>query len=381
MPQTCRRKRRSRPKCQVPERNIMDPFSLLRWLIAHPSPVGEEQEVIHEIGSFMTNLGYRMTSCPTQDGRVNLVAEIGSPHRTLAVYGAVDTNASGGDDQIHIRNGRIYGNGVADRKAGLAAILSLAEHVAKYGLPVTFLFGVGAHRDGAGAYSLVNHPSLRKSDAVLTVSPALEYEGAFSVLYGRVGTVELGIKVKGKDERSEKLAAAEVASWVETMKFHAVEPFGMSRVIVHTNRVIVPGDVDYDARVELLTTPRDTAEKISTFLTVVADDYGIDATVEPLPRAVPYPEAYVVDTDHRLVRLFDRNIFSARNVQRVYADTAGDENMFANHSTIPVLSLAPVGSTSSKDIEWVEEGSLYALTKSLASAADMYAAHAATYSE
>jgi hypothetical protein len=55
--------------------------------------------------------------------------------------------------------------------------------------------------------------------------------------------------------------------------------------------------------------------------------------------------------------------------------------MFANHGSVPVLSFAPVGSAENVDNEWVDAGSLQALTKSLATAADMYAAHTATYSE
>lgn len=371
----------SGPFCQVPQRNSMDTFSLLRWLIAHPSPVGEEQEVIYEIGSFMTKLGYQISSCLTHDGRTNLLAEFGSAQRRIAVYGAVDTRASDAENSLVLRQGRIYGSGVADGKAGLAAMLFFAQHAAKYELPVTFLFGVGSHQDGAGAYSLVHHSALRTCDLILTVSPAKEADGLFSVVYGRVGTVELGIKVQGNSVGSSIAAAAEVASWVETMKFNRVEPFGVSRVIVNANRVIIPGDDMYQASVTLLTTPGDTAAKISTFLTVVAGDYGIDAVVEPLPRRVPYPEAYLTDNTHHLVQLLERNIFSSRNVQRVYADTAGDENIFANYTHIPVLSLAPVGNTDHTDQEWVEAGSLPAITKALASAADIYMAHATAYKD
>lgn len=326
---------------------------------------------MQQVRKYLTNLGYRITPCQTATGEY-LVAAIGSHTRRMAMYASWGRQTGG--QPVEVQNGRLFAPGVAEYRAGLAAVLSVAEHVAKFRLPVTFVLGADA---GASTDNLAEHPWVRTSDMVLVVGAAAAAAGPFAVYFGRKGTAELGITVRSADGAVRQRQAAEIVSWIETMKFRHCEPFGMARVIVNANSVIIPGSGTYDAVVSLATTPVDTADRISTFLTIAADDYGIDARVEQVAGHTPYPDAYAVDVNNRYVRLLDRNIFSGRGITPGYADTAGEENALAQSLPAPVVSLAPVGGYE-QGREWVEVGSLHQLTRSLASAADVYAAHTAT---
>jgi acetylornithine deacetylase/succinyl-diaminopimelate desuccinylase-like protein len=116
---------------------------LTRQLVAaaSPNPPGDVSAVAEVALRLLSNIpGARVARYETAPGIVNLVARIdsGKPGRTLVFNGHLDTFPVGEDlgwtvpplDGVQ-RDGRLYGRGVSDMKAGIAASIAAATLLAE----------------------------------------------------------------------------------------------------------------------------------------------------------------------------------------------------------------------------------------------------------
>ena len=99
----------------------------------------------------------------------------------------------------HVTQGRIWGPGTLDMKAGLAQVLfalrALREHFAGFPRPVTIL-SVSDEETGSHASRAVTESLAKKSSAVLVLEPAQGLEGALKT--ARKGVGEYSLKVHGR---------------------------------------------------------------------------------------------------------------------------------------------------------------------------------------
>jgi succinyl-diaminopimelate desuccinylase len=150
--------------------------------VASPNPPGD----VTECAAVVTNLlkaidGVRITCYETAPGIVNLVASIAGgagPGRRLVFNGHLDTFPIGEGQWTvpplggTLKDGRIYGRGVSDMKAGIAAALTalrilagLREHWR--GELVMTLAGDEENMGSLGSRWLLEHVSEAKGDAML----------------------------------------------------------------------------------------------------------------------------------------------------------------------------------------------------------------------
>jgi acetylornithine deacetylase/succinyl-diaminopimelate desuccinylase family protein len=139
--------------------------ALLESLVRVPSVTGAEREVAETIAGWCESAGMRVELPEVQPGRPNVVARWGTGRRPVVLLtGHIDTVPAGegwtrdpfGAD---VSDGRLYGRGACDMKAGLAAMLAALIDLRGTGSEprgdVIFAGVVGEEEDSAGTLALL----------------------------------------------------------------------------------------------------------------------------------------------------------------------------------------------------------------------------------
>jgi acetylornithine deacetylase/succinyl-diaminopimelate desuccinylase family protein len=116
-------------------------LQLLRELIAEPSenPPGNEGACARLLASFLKQRGVACHFAEVASRRPNLYATVGGPGPTLVLCGHLDTVPAGDGWTFDpfvatVADGRVYGRGACDMKAGLAAMAAALVAVRRSGI-------------------------------------------------------------------------------------------------------------------------------------------------------------------------------------------------------------------------------------------------------
>lgn len=165
---------------------MMDIIDLTRKLIAFDTtnPPGREAECGEFIASLLGNMGFSVQRYPFDDNRLNLTAAL--PGRDvdlppLVLTGHIDTVPLGAApwsvDPFAgvIKDGRLYGRGVSDMKAGVAAMIVAASRIAKQAgalhRGLILVFTSGEETGCAGALQLAAAGVLGRASAMIVGEP------------------------------------------------------------------------------------------------------------------------------------------------------------------------------------------------------------------
>ena len=150
-----------------------------------------------------------VTTVPVNGGRTNVVAWVeGGEAPRLVLLAHMDTVPVGDGWTVEplggaIREGRLYGRGSADMKAGLAVALNLLESLAQGPPPPgDVVLCATVDEEGpemAGAHSLVRNALIREDDQVLALEPHASRGGTEPVCLAECGGV--GKAEDGRDPR------------------------------------------------------------------------------------------------------------------------------------------------------------------------------------
>ena len=175
----------------------------LLWLCSVPSPIGEEKALCDAV---MERLARLPLSSPIRRYGDSIVVplvrkrEKGRPHIVLA--GHLDTvRTENGPARIH--EGRCYGAGAADMKAGLAVMIVVAETLGELsGCDVTLVFY--AREEGPFAENELG-PVLAQDDDLRTVDLAVCLEPSDNRLHlGCCGSIHATVTFEGKTGHSAR---------------------------------------------------------------------------------------------------------------------------------------------------------------------------------
>ncbi|MDF7665166.1 ArgE/DapE family deacylase [Bifidobacterium sp. ESL0745] len=189
--------------------NENEAMDLLRKFVGMHTENGNEKIVADEIKAIFDRAGVPCKVLPLEEDptRANLVAELGHGEPVLGITGHMDTVSAQQEGwktdpfKVTEDGDLIYGRGVTDMKAGLAAMvfamLDLKKHEDQMHGTVRFLVTAGEEVGMPGAAALEKQGYMKGVEALLVGEPS-----GYNIVYATKGELNLNINMKGKAAHS-----------------------------------------------------------------------------------------------------------------------------------------------------------------------------------
>ncbi|MGB9105598.1 MAG: M20/M25/M40 family metallo-hydrolase, partial [Terriglobales bacterium] len=244
--------------------------SLLRQLVEQESPSFNKPAVdsfAQSLARTLAGIGARVQLHPAQDFGNHLQADFAAHRRAppVLLLGHMDTVWDVGTLKtmpVREKNGRLFGPGVYDMKAGIAqmifAVDALRDLRGAVPRPVTILLVSDEEVKSASSRAILTKLA-KQSAAVLVLEPSAGLKGALKT--ARKGVGEYKVKVTGRpshaglDPQDGHSAIIELARQIEriaafngTRRGTTVNP-GIIRGGTRTNVVAAEAEVEVDARI------------------------------------------------------------------------------------------------------------------------------------
>lgn len=367
--------------------------ALLSKLVSIPSPVTHEQKISEFVLGYVRNLGFSVKTVTTGKDRQNIIATLGSADHYLGFYGHLDTVEPDKDFvtpyKLRVHAYKAQGIGVNNMKAGVTAILKMAEYAAKHKLPVMLIFGLDEENISEGVHDIIDSGLVDKLNFLIVGESGLvvNFRQPYNVGYGRRGRILFDIEVFGKPTHAAEAykgvnAIEQAAILIRAMnriKFKRDKELGDSEFFfqgIHssTESFTVP---DYCLiQCSVLTNSVTTGTQVQREIRNLADSLGIKVSVVPHPRPTPYTESYKVDRQHPFLKRLEAEIFKGK-IEPVYSPSLTDENVFANRLQIPVITIGAIGAEDHTKDEWVDLKSLDEVVEVYKKVIQLYHSHSA----
>lgn len=251
----------------------IDPVQLTQKLVAFDTinPPGRELACVEMLEGILSDAGIKTSVQRFADGRANLTATMGdaSAGRPICFTGHVDTvplgNAPWKYDPFggEIVDGRLYGRGSTDMKAGVAAFVAAACGIARNGKSdarVVLLITAGEETGCDGASELVKSKTLEQGGALIVGEPTsnvpmVGHKGALWLRAVTTGVTahgsmpHLGVNAAYKAGRA--LHKLEAFEFNEAPHPHLGKPtlnVGAVRAGINVNSVPDRAEIDIDIR-------------------------------------------------------------------------------------------------------------------------------------
>ncbi len=177
-------------------------------LIAIKSVNENEIEVANYLKDLFADYGIEAEIVPVTDTRVNLVAEIGSGSPVIGVSGHMDVVSAGDESQwssdpfkLDERDGKLYGRGTNDMKAGLlnlaVAMIELKENKELQKGTVRFMATTGEEVGAAGSKKLYEEGYMDDVDCLFVAEPSHD-----TIIYSHKGSLNFRITSAGEAAHS-----------------------------------------------------------------------------------------------------------------------------------------------------------------------------------
>lgn len=183
----------------------------LKDLIQIPSENNYETRVAEYIAEFLAQYGIESELVEYKPGRSNLVAEIkgDQPGKVLVYSGHLDVVDAGSHSdwtyppfEGEIHDGKMYGRGTSDMKAGVAAMVLAFVKIKESGVSfkgtLRLALTVGEEVGMYGSRQLVDEGYVSDADAFVIGEPS----GADSIIYAHKGSLQYEIIAKGQAAHS-----------------------------------------------------------------------------------------------------------------------------------------------------------------------------------
>jgi succinyl-diaminopimelate desuccinylase len=378
---------------------LMEPVELLRKLVSINSVFPNERELAGFLVEELERYRFDVRLQEFGEGRVNVLAERGSSGKPLLLYAHMDTIPAYGYDEVgrkrdpfvlEERDGRLYGLGAYDMKAGIAAILKAVEN-AENDRAIKIMFVSDEEADSQGCYEVTKTDFLK--DVGFVISTEISdvgdaNEATRTITLGRRGRVQYEIEIPGKSYHAAKMEngvsavteASKIAIELEKMNSELPKHPQLSqgnqfvrRIFSESVSLSVPDRATMlvDRHLVLPETAESARLEIEARLNQMYDDgvlndVGRRATVLIKPREVPYLMPYVISQDNPNVHGLAKTISDKFGVEANYnyGMSVADDNFLAM-AGLPVLVYGPIGSGEHSNEEWVSKKSYLELIEVL----------------
>lgn len=183
-------------------------IQILADLIAIRSVNENEIEVANYLKELFAKYGIESKIVPVTDTRVNLVAEIGNGKPVIGISGHMDVVSPGNEAewssdpfQLTEKEGKLYGRGTNDMKAGLVnlalTLIELKENNELKNGTVRFMATTGEEVGAAGSKKLYEEGYMKDIDALFVAEPSHD-----TIIYSHKGSLNFKITSKGETAHS-----------------------------------------------------------------------------------------------------------------------------------------------------------------------------------
>ena len=307
-----------------------DLIKFLREIIAIPSISGKENEVIKRMQREMEILGYDKI---WTDPFGNLIGQIGSGKRIIAIDGHCDTVDVGNPDNWKsdpftgdLIDRIIYGRGASDQKGGLASAIYAGKIIKEIGIPedVTLLVVASVLEEvyeGLCWQYIINESKIVPESVILTEPTNLE------IKIGQRGRMELKVETEGischgsAPERGENAIykMSEIISDIKLLNNKLVKQpvFGKGSITITDIRSTAPClcavadscSIHLDRRLTTGETLESSINEITDLLSVnnskakvFVPEYEIKTYTGQVYNAKAYYPIWLLEKEHPLVR-------------------------------------------------------------------------------
>jgi acetylornithine deacetylase len=269
----------------------------------------------------------------------------------LALNGHLDTVGAGGmTDPFtpRIEDGKLYGRGTCDMKAGVAACVVAAEAVPDASVLLALV--ADEENDSLGTLAVLEHLGSELPAACVVAEPTwLELAGSHR------GFSVVDVEIRGRAAHSSR--PHEGVNAVEHLGrlLHALEPPLMATVVRGGEAPYVIPDRAY-ATIERRTVPGEPLHAGLDEVRALIEALNLDATVRELIAR----EAWQLG-EHRLVELLDTALGSPARFDAPY----WMESALWEAAGVPTVVCGPAGGGLHTDVEWVDLDQLATYTRAL----------------
>ncbi len=344
----------------------------LKDMIRINSVTGNEAELADYIAEKLKGFGFDSVKKQIVDkDRYNVIAELcgGKPGNTILLTGHMDTVSAGEGwltdpfEPVE-KDGRIYGRGSNDMKAGIAVVLSVVKIAAENRdmLPgkIVVAFVSDEEAYSAGVIALTKEGI--KADFGISAEP--EYE---SMIVGAAGKILIRVEVSGLSAHGATphlgINAVEDAgrflAGLETIKLKTDSKMGSQPYVALRTEggfkeygIVVPDHCSLI--INKHTVPGETKESVLEALKALVEDLKLRSGFEFIIERPFYP-SYEVDENNIYVnklRMYYKEV-TGKELGIAYGDGVSDNNYLVPEGGIPTVCLGPGGGNIHSCNEWV----------------------------
>ncbi|MFH1784970.1 MAG: M20/M25/M40 family metallo-hydrolase [Candidatus Micrarchaeota archaeon] len=372
----------------------MDHIELLRELVSINSVFPNEAQLANFLAEQLKKRKFNVRIEKFNENRMNVLASRGSKGTPLLLYAHMDTVPPYGYEQsnpykLREENGKLYGLGAYDMKAGIAAILKAVEKLDNE-RAIKIIFVSDEEADSQGCYQVTRTDFLNDVEfAIATEISDIEdiNEKTRTITLGRRGRVQYEIDVFGKSCHAAMIEngisaiteASKIAVELENMNSqlptHPDLNMGnqfVRRIYSETVSLSIPDKATLivDRHLVLPETAESVRDDLQSTINKLYDDGTLRnqkrATVKVKPREVPYLLPYVTSKENQNVQKLANLIKEKLGVEANYncGMSVADENLIAMQG-IPIITYGPIGSGEHSCGEWVSKKSYLELIEVL----------------
>lgn len=366
----------------------MDSVELLSKLVSINSVFPQESELAHYLAKQLENDGFKVELQEFSKGRFNVLASRGKHGRPVLLYGHMDTVPPYGYSErdplkLEENEGKLYGLGSYDMKAGIAAILKAVENK-NNDRALKVMFVSDEEADSKGCYAVTKSGFLKDVDFAIATEISDIHdvkETTRTITLGRRGRVQYEISVPGvsfhaarmENGQSAVTEASKLAIEIEKMNpslpKHPKLSHGnqyVRRFFSESLSLSIPDEATLLVDRHLVvpesaeSARKDIEQRVTELYKsgVMNEAAGKRATVRVKEREVPYLMPYATAEDNSHVKMLGSSIKRSLGAQARfnYGLSVADENLIAMQG-IPVVSYGPIGEGEHSSNEWVSKKS------------------------
>src|SRR3989338_6797223 len=366
----------------------MNPIDLLKKLVSINSVFPNEKELAYFLADELKKAGFKVELHKFDSDRYNVLASRGNKGKPVLLCGHIDTVPAYGYDRIkrdplklEEKDGKLYGLGAYDMKAGIAAILKAVQEV-KNDKSIKIMFESDEEADSRGCYFVTKTNFLK--DVEFAISTEISdihdiNEKTRTITLGRRGRVQYEIKVPGKSFHAARMEhgisaiteASKLAIELEKMNSDLPKHPKLSHGNQYVRRFFsesvslsIPDEAILlvDRHLVVPETAESARQHIERRINELYDKKALTeangkrASIIVKPREVPYLMPYVTPDNNEYVKQLSASIEKTLGVKPQYncGLSVADENLVAMQG-IPVIVYGPIGEGEHSNGEWVSK--------------------------